>query len=345
MNKIIDVRSDTVTKPTPAMLDAMFNAKVGDDVFGEDEAVNTLQHMAANMFGFEAALFCPSGTMTNQLAIKLHTQPGDEVICDRLSHVYNYEGGGIAFHSGASVRLLQGKHGIFTPQDVLNNINKNDPHFPRTSLVCIENTVNKGGGTIWQVQQMMAIKEVCQANGLPLHLDGARVFNAIVAASQNPLVYSQIFDTISICLSKGLGAPVGSLLLGSKQHIAKAVRLRKLFGGGMRQAGYLAAAGIYALNHHMQRLHLDHEKAAELAKYLGGLDMVTEIFPVETNIVIFKLNEKIQEQTFLSYLHENQIEASGMGGGYFRFVMHLDISDDDFGKVLDVLKQANKLLK
>ncbi len=342
MNKIIDVRSDTVTKPTEAMLEAMFKAKVGDDVFGEDETVNLLQEQAANMFGFEAALFCPSGTMTNQLAIKLHTQPGDEVICDKLAHVYNYEGGGIAFHSGASVRLVQGNYGIFTPNDVLSNINKDDPHFPRTSLVCIENTVNKGGGAIWAIEQMQAIGEVCKANNLTLHLDGARIFNALVAANQNPLYYAQIFDTISICLSKGLGAPVGSLLLGNKQHIAKAKRLRKLFGGGMRQAGYLAAAGIFALNNHINRMQTDHEKAAQLAKHLTQLSMVAEIFPCVTNIVIFKLQTHINDQVFLNYLAENQIKVSSMGQGYFRFVMHLDVSTNDFGKILDVLTQANK---
>jgi threonine aldolase len=344
MNKTIDVRSDTVTKPTAAMIDAMFKAKVGDDVFGEDETVNKLQEQAANMFGFEAALFCPSGTMTNQLAIKLHTQPGDEVICDKLAHIYNYEGGGIAFHSGASVRLVQGNYGIFSPNDVLCNINKDDPHFPRTSLVCIENTVNKGGGAVWTIEQMQAIAQVCKTNNLRLHLDGARIFNAIVAANQNPLDYALIFDTISICLSKGLGAPVGSLLLGNKQHIAKAKRLRKLFGGGMRQAGYLAAAGIFALNNHISRLKDDHEKAKLLANHLGELSMVAEVFPCPTNIVIFKLQSHINDQVFLNYLNENQIKATGIGQGYFRFVMHLDVSANDFGRILDVLTKSNKSL-
>ncbi|MFN4083726.1 MAG: threonine aldolase family protein [Bacteroidia bacterium] len=342
MNDFIDVRSDTVTKPTPQMLEVMMLARVGDDVFGEDETVNELQQYAANMFGFEAGLFCPSGTMTNQIAIKLHTQPGDEVICDKLAHVYNYEGGGIAFHSGSSVKLVEGKFGIFTPNDVLNAINKDDPHFPKTSLVCIENTVNKGGGTCWSISQMLAIKEVCSTHSLKLHLDGARVFNALVALNQDASQYGKFFDTMSVCLSKGLGAPVGSVLLGSKQYIKQAVRLRKLFGGGMRQAGYIAAAGLYALKNHITRLQSDHEKANALLKHLQQLQMVTEIYPVQTNIVIFKIKPSISNDMFLAKLSENNIKAAAMAPQTFRFVMHLDITDEKFGKLLDVLTLINK---
>ena len=230
---MIDLRSDTVTRPSPAMLEAMMQAKVGDDVFAEDETVNALQQYAADMFGMEAALFCPSGTMTNQIAIKIHTQAGEEIICHDLSHVYLYEGGGIAFNSGCSARLLSGNNGRFTAKDVEENINKEDIHFPRTRLVCVENTVNKGGGACWDLDELKKIKQVCTDHNLALHLDGARLFNALVAKNQDPRLYGTIFNTISICLSKGLGAPVGSLLLGSKEHIYKAKRIRKVFDGGI----------------------------------------------------------------------------------------------------------------
>ena len=333
----IDVRSDTVTRPSTQMLEAMFSAKVGDDVFGEDETVNTLQQKAADMFGMEAALFCSSGTLTNQLAIKLHTQPADEVICSSLAHVYLYEGGGIAFNSGASVRLLYGERGMFTAEQVLNNINNPaDVHFPVTRMVAVENTMNKGGGCCWDVEELKRIKQVCVDKGLAFHLDGARLFNALVAKKESAKDYGKLFDTISICLSKGLGAPVGSLLLGTKEHISKARRLRKVMGGGMRQAGYLAAAGIYALDHHVERLTEDHIKAAKLEKALQQLNYIDFILPVETNIVIFKLKPEITPDTFTSYLLKNNIKASGMGNGLFRMVMHLDITAEQF----DYLERA-----
>jgi len=343
-NDFIDVRSDTVTKPTPAMLNAMMEAEVGDDVFGEDISVNALQQMAAGMFGYEAALYCPSGTMTNQIAIKLQTQPADEVICDKLSHIYNYEGGGIAFHSLSSVKLLNGHFGKFTPEMVLDAINKNDPHFPKTSLVCIENTVNKGGGSCWSIDEMKAILAVCQNNGLKLHLDGARLFNAIVALNQNPTAYSKIFHTVSICLSKGLGAPVGSLLLGSEKDILQAKRLRKLFGGGMRQAGYMAAAGIYALKNNINRLKEDHNNAQQLAKELSNLKMIANVMPVETNIVIFKINPLIDDAIFIDILAKNNIKAAAMAKNTFRFVMHLDIGNEKFARLLAVLLKINKTI-
>jgi threonine aldolase len=341
----IDLRSDTVTRPTPAMLEAMFHAQVGDDVYEEDPSVNTLQEKAARMFGMEAGLFCPSGTMTNQIAIKLLTQPGDEVICDRLSHIYNYEGGGIAFNSLASVRLLNGERGRFTPEDVLENINANNIHYPKTSLVALENTVNKGGGCYYTLNQIAAIRDACKANRLSLHLDGARVFNALVATGENPVEYGSYFDTISLCLSKGLGTPVGSVLLGSKQLIEKAKRIRKVMGGGWRQAGFLAAAGIYALDHHIQRLAQDHQRAKVIAGYLQKIPFIQDILPVETNIVIFQTPSERVNNELLEYLKENNILASSFGKDKIRFVTHLDFTDAMLERLIDVLTKANVALE
>jgi threonine aldolase len=336
---MIDVRSDTVTRPGPAMLQAMMQAQVGDDVFGEDETVNALQRKAAELFGKDSALFCPSGTMSNQIAIKLHTQPGDEVICDQLSHIYLYEGGGIAFNSSASVRLLQGHHGRFTAAQVLDNINqRGDSHFPNTRLVAIENTVNKGGGGCWDLEEIRRIRQVCEQHQLALHLDGARLFNALVARNEAPRSYGELFHTISICLSKGLGAPAGSLLLGSKEHIGRAHRLRKLFGGGMRQAGYLAAAGLYALEHNIERLQADHRKARALDLELKSLPYVVAVLPVETNIVIFTLQEQVPTEQFLAHLRAHDVRASSIGPRTIRFVFHLDVSDAQFDRLVEAMR-------
>lgn len=337
---IIDLRSDTVTKPTKEMLQYMFVAQVGDDVFDDDPAVNELQNMAAKMFNKEAALFCPSGTMTNQIAIKLHTQPGDEVLCDESAHVYNYEGGGIAFNANCSVRLLHGDRGRFTTQDVLNNINPDNVHFPKTSLVCVENTCNRGGGSYYSLEQLQAIQKVCKENQLAYHLDGARLFNALVETKNTTQEIGNTFDTISICLSKGLGAPVGSLLIGNNQHIAKAKRIRKVFGGGMRQAGYLAAAGIYALTHHIDRLKQDHEKAKYIGEHLASNKHIKEVLPVDTNIIIFKLKDEIDvQEQFLRLLKENNILFQTMSRDKMRFVTHLDITDAMVEKLISVLKK------
>jgi threonine aldolase len=324
---MIDVRSDTVTRPTPGMLEAMMHAHVGDDVFGEDETVNELQRTTAERFGMEAALFCPSGTMTNQIGIKVHTQPGDEVICDELSHVYLYEGGGIAFNSGASTRLMKGHRGRFTARDVLDNVNRDDDsHFPHTRLVSIENTVNKGGGCCWELAEIEQIRKACDARGLALHLDGARLFNALVARSEDPRRYGELFDTISVCLSKGLGAPAGSLLLGPKALIEKAHRYRKVMGGGMRQAGYIAAAGKYALEHHVERLREDHAKASAVAAELAKCSYVASVLPAETNIVIFTLADGVDTQRFLKHLKDSDVHALSVGRQLIRFVFHLDVS-------------------
>lgn len=337
LEKIIDLRSDTVTQPSAAMRDKMMHAPLGDDVFGEDPSVNALQEYAAEMFGMEAALFCSSGTQTNQIGIKLHTQPGDEVICDALAHVYLYEGGGIASNSSASVRLIQSERGLFTAQQVLQNINEDNVHFPHSSLVCIENTVNKGGGACWDFNELKAIQKVCSENKLAFHLDGARLFNALVAKGESAKAYGQLFDTISICLSKGLGAPVGSLLLGSKEHIYKARRIRKAMGGGMRQAGMLAAAGIYALQNNVERLSEDHQKAKQVEQALRQLNWVESIQPIETNIVIFKVRESLDIQTIIQTLAEKNIKAVSMGKHLMRFVFHLDQTFEDVAKLCEVL--------
>ncbi|WP_207431084.1 threonine aldolase family protein [Sabulibacter ruber] len=327
MNPLIDLRSDTVTKPSPAMLEAMFQTQVGDDVYSEDPTVNELQAYGASLFGMEAGLFCPSGTMTNQIAIKLHTQPLSEVICERTSHIYLYEVGGIAFNSAASVHLIQGTRGKITPQQVADGINPDNIHHPVTSLVSLENTSNKGGGSYYTLPEIAAISEVCRQNNIPLHLDGARVFNALVATGENPQEYSRYFNTISVCLSKGLGAPVGSLLLGPKPLIEIAKRVRKALGGGWRQAGFLAAAGLYALKNNIQRLQIDHDRAALLGKVLQETSYVVEVLPVDTNIVIFTLAPEVNPNVFISYLEGKGILASTFGPQQIRMVTHLDLTD------------------
>ncbi|MBD0254579.1 MAG: PLP-dependent transferase [Cytophagales bacterium] len=336
---LIDLRSDTVTKPTPAMLEAMMQAPVGDDVYGEDPTVNALEEKTARLFGMEAGLFCPSGTMTNQIAIKAFTQPRDEVICDRLAHIYNYEGGGIAFNSSASVRLLHGDRGRFTADDVRENINDDNLHYPRTALVALENTVNKGGGCYYHVDQIARISEVCRANGIALHLDGARVFNALVETGDDPTQYGAYFDGISVCLSKGLGTPVGSVLVGSRELIAKGRRIRKVFGGGWRQAGFLAAAGIYALDHHVQRLKEDHRRARALSHLLREMPFVTEVLPVETNIVIFSLPSAEMTKTVLDYWRSEGILAAAFGKDSIRLVTHLQFDDVQLERFEEVLKK------
>ncbi len=335
----INLISDTVAHPTPGMLDAMMSAEVGDDVFKEDPTVNALEEKVAGMFGMEAALFFPSGTMTNQTAIKLHTQPGDQLICDKYAHVYNYEGGGVSFNSGVSCKLVDGDRGMMTVSQVEEAINPPDfYHSPRTALVCIENTTNKGGGACWNVEELRKIKSLCTANGLSYHLDGARIWNAMVEGSIDPKTFGDLFDTISVCLSKGLGCPVGSLLVGATPMIEEAIRIRKILGGGMRQSGYLAAAGIYALDNHVERLSEDHKKAKDLGALLANKDWVRYVAPVETNILIFELKEKIiSTETFLERLQAEDIHIIGMGGGKLRMVTHLDYTNTMHEKVLSVL--------
>jgi threonine aldolase len=336
---IIDFRSDTVTRPTPGMLDAMMSAPVGDDVFGEDPSINTLQEKAAAMFGMEAALFCPSGTMTNQIAIKCHTQPGDEVICDESSHIYQYEGGGIAFNSGVSVKLLHGDRGRINARMVQEGIQPDDIHRPHSSLVSLENTSNRGGGSCYTFNEIEAIRSVCTTHGLSLHLDGARLWNAMVAKKESPLQYGKTFDSISICLSKSLGCPVGSLLLGTKTFIKKATRIRKVFGGGMRQAGFLAAAGIYALDHHIDRLAEDHANATAIAEAVSDCSFIKMMLPVETNIIIFELDNSLTAPQLVEKLKEEDILAYAIAPNRVRLVVHLDITPGMTEKTIHVFNQ------
>jgi threonine aldolase len=336
---MIDFRSDTVTRPTPAMLDAMHAAPLGDDVFGEDPTVNALEQFAAQMFGMESGLFCPSGTMTNQIGIKCHTQPGDEVICDELSHVYQYEGGGIAFNSGCSVRLLHGDRGRLTAEQVKAAINPDDVHKPVSRLVSLENTANRGGGSCYDMETLAAIKTVANENKLGYHLDGARLFNALVAKKQSAVTYGELFDSISICLSKGLGAPVGSVLLGTESFIKKARRFRKVFGGGMRQAGTIAAAGLYALKFHIERLEDDHHHAKLIADALINLtDYTGKMLPVETNIIIFEVTGRYTAPALAEKFKENNIRVIAISPTQIRLVVHLDITPDMVQKTIDVIK-------
>jgi len=336
---MIDFRSDTVTLPTPAMLAYMQAAPVGDDVFGEDPSINALEAKTAGLFGMEAGLFCPSGTMTNQLAIKTHTQAGDEVICEELSHIYQYEGGGIASNSGASVKLLRGNRGRITAEQVLAAIQPEDVHKPISKLVSLENTCNRGGGACYDFSEIEAIQKVAKSNGLGLHLDGARIFNALVHKKEDPTQYGKVFDSISICLSKGLGAPVGSVLLGSTPFIKKARRWRKVFGGGMRQAGSLAAAGIYALDNHVERLKEDHAKALEIKTALLKKDFVKEIFEVETNIVIAHIEGKYNATQLAAVLKEKNILVIAMTPALIRFVVHLDITNEMLASTLETIEK------
>lgn len=333
----IDLRSDTVTRPTPGMLEAMYKAPVGDDVFGEDPSVNRLEAMAAELLGMEAALFCPSGTMSNQIAIKAHTQPGDDVICDKTAHVYQYEGGGIAFNSGAQVKLLDGSRGRITAEQVATAINPDDVHKARTSLVCIENTSNRGGGSCYRLEDIQRIREVCDRHGLQLHLDGARLFNALVATGEKARDYGSVFHSISVCLNKGLGCPAGSLLAGTKTFIQRARRIRKVFGGGMRQAGYLAACGIYALENHIDRLATDHAHAQQIAAALQQQPFTASILPVETNIVIIEIKPPYQPAQIVEKLKSHEIHCIAISPTQIRMVLHLDITPEMVRKVLEVV--------
>ncbi|MBQ0768416.1 MAG: PLP-dependent transferase [Bizionia sp.] len=336
---IIDLRSDTVTKPSKDMLEAMMQAKVGDDVYAEDDTVNALESRVATLFGKQKAVFFPSGTMANQTAIKLHTNPGDQVICDKYAHIYNYEGGGASFNSGVSCNLLDGHRGMFTAQQVEDAINPPDfYHSPLTRLVALENTTNKGGGACWDFNEILKIRAVCDTHQLGLHLDGARLWNALVKTKETPEDYGRVFDTISVCFSKGLGCPVGSVLVGDEDIMKNAIRIRKILGGGMRQIGYLAAAGLYALDNNRDRLVEDHRKAKELATVLNDLPQVNTVEKVETNIVIFSLENEKEEQAFVNKLNENTVRISAMGKGKLRMVTHLDYTSEQHNYLLELLK-------
>jgi threonine aldolase len=336
----INLISDTTTKPCKKMLASMLEAKVGDDVFKEDPTVNKLEKKVAKMFGMDSALFFPSGTMTNQTAIKLHTNPGDQLICDKYAHVYNYEGGGVSFNSGVSCKLIDGNRGMFNNEQLIKSINPPDfYHSPKTSLVCIENTTNKGGGACWDLNELKLIKKTCQENNLSYHLDGARIWNAMIKMNQDPKDYGLLFDSISVCLSKGLGCPAGSVLVGSEDLINRAIRVRKVLGGGMRQVGYLAACGIYALENNFLRLSDDHKRALEIETQLKSLSFIKKVEPVETNIVIFEINSKISSKLFLKKLNEKGVKIISMGDNKLRVVTHLDYTNLMHNKFLELLSQ------
>ena len=335
----IDLRSDTVTQPTDEMKGFMMDAMLGDDVLGDDPTVIQLEQIVAERFGKEAALFCPSGTMTNQIAIKVHSNAPGEVICSDLAHIYWYEGGGIAFNSALSVRLISGDRGRFKAEDVAKAINADDVHFPQSQLVCLENTCNKGGGSIWDQNEVKRIAEVCKKHQIPLHLDGARMYNAIVESGMNEKEFAAPYDSISLCLSKGLGCPLGSVLIGSNAFIAQARKVRKVLGGGMRQVGLVAAAGIYALENNIDRLKEDHTNAKKIAEVLNGKSFIKSISPVETNILIFELKDEVETDDFIRSLAEKGILAVGMGHQKIRFVTHLGIGDEEMDVLLAVLNQ------
>lgn len=342
MQKWIDLRSDTVTRPTPAMRKAMSEAEVGDDVFGEDPTVNALQERVASLLGKEAAIFVPSGTMANQLAIKAHTQPGDEVIIEATSHSYNFEGGAGAALSGIQFYCLKGNRGILDASQIEEAIRPDDHHFPPSRLICLENTHNRGGGAIYPVEKMEAISMLAKSKGLMVHLDGARLWNASIATGTGLREYAHWADSVSVCLSKGLGAPIGSLVAGSRAFIDRVHRFRKMFGGGMRQVGIIASAGLYALDHHIERLKEDHRNAKRLAVGLKELKGVS-IDPrhVETNIVIFGVAETGQTALQVAEsMKGHNVLIHPFGKSQIRLVTHLDVSADDMETALKAFKKV-----
>ena len=335
---MIDLRSDTVTKPSKFMKQYMMDAALGDDVFQDDPTVKELENKTARMFGHEAGLFCSSGTMTNQIALMVYLRPGDEVICSSEAHIYNYEGGGIARNSGASARLINRNSGIVYLDEIIDNINPDDIHYPVTNLVALENTINRGGGICYPISEIEKISKFCESKNIPLHLDGARLFNALVKTGVKANYIGPLFDSISICFSKGLGAPVGSVLVGSKEFIRKARRVRKVIGGGMRQVGMLAAAGIYALENNIERLAVDHQHANLLAEGLRSCSWIDKVMEVETNIVIGYMKEGFQNSNFVEKLQKLGVSIVSFGKGRIRMVTHLDVSKQDIDKVISLLK-------
>ena len=343
---MIDLRSDTVTQPTPGMRDAMFSAKVGDDVYHEDPSVNALQDHVAELFGAQKALYFPTGSMANQAAIKLHTQPGEQLICHQWAHVYNYEGGGVSFNSGVSCKLLPGDQGMLRPDQIAEAINPPDfYHSPLTRLVCVENTTNKGGGACYDFAALAAIGAECHAHGLRYHMDGARLWNALVKTGDDPHQYGALFDTISLCLSKGLGAPMGTVLIGTSESMEQAMRVRKVLGGGMRQVGYMAAAGLYGIKHQLDRLNDDHQRAQEIAELLTASSFIKGVEPVATNIVIFYLNDLLPEHDFLNWLADRKARISSMGQGKWRIVTHHDYTAEYHEQFMNYLQDLDQQIK
>jgi threonine aldolase len=333
----IELRSDTFTKPSAEMLQAIMQAKVGDDVFEEDETTNQLEAMCAQLFGYDKALFCTSGTMANQIAIAVHCQAGDEVICDAMSHIYVYEGGGIMANARASVNMLAGNCGRLSAAQIEEAIKPDNVHFPISKIVSLENTMNKGGGACYDILEIEKIKKVCLANNMQLHLDGARLYNAIVATNTTPAQHGAIFDSITVCFSKGLGTPMGTILLGSQKFIHAARRLRKRFGGGWRQSGYMAAACIYALQYNINRLADDHNRAQQLGAILQKNKMVKNIVPIETNLVFVEFDTNILAADVVKKWEAQGLKCMSLNKHSIRLVTHLDFTDDDLTRSEKIL--------
>lgn len=341
IKRVVDLRSDTLTRPTAEMREAMMAAEVGDDVFGEDPTINRLQEMIAKMTGKEAALFVTSGVQGNQVAINAHTRPGQEIIVDKNSHIVNYESGAPALLAGVQVHPIDGRQGIITAEQVAVAIRPADDHYPQTGLICLENTHNRGGGNIFPLEEIRRISQLAKESGLPLHLDGARLWNASIATGISLTEYGRYFDSMMMCFSKGLGAPVGSIVVGSREFIQKAHFYRKAYGGGIRQGGILAAAAIYAIEHHLPLLKDDHRRAQQLASAIAPLPgIILEPDSVQTNIVIFEVNpEKIEAQALVNKLAENGVLSFTFGPTKIRVVTHLEISDDDIDYTIEVFKK------
>jgi threonine aldolase len=338
---MIDLRSDTVSKPTPGMLAAMFAADVGDDVFGEDPTVNRLEERVAADFGKDAALFVPSGTMSNQIAIRVHCRPGDEILLESNCHIYIWEAGGPAVLSGATCRTIDGTFGILSPSQFEGKIRPDDQHAVRTRLVCLENAHNRGGGTVYPLETVRAIGAWAKSNGLAMHLDGARIWNAVVATGVPAKAWGAEFDTVSVCFSKGLGTPVGSALAGPKDFIKQARRVRKLFGGAMRQAGFLAAACLYAMDHHVDRLAEDHANARILAaavRDVPGLTLAPD--RVETNVVWVEVSPHLgTAKDVAARLKAAGVNVAALGGPVLRMCTHLDVSRADCERAAGIIRR------
>ena len=335
---LVDLRSDTVTRPVPAMWEAMRAASLGDDVFGDDPTVRALEERSAELLGKEAALFVPSGTMANQVAIRSWTEPGDEIIVESGAHIYQYEGGAYAALSGVSIKCVDGTRGLLDPEDVRRGIRPPGglSHFPNTRLVCVENTANRGGGTCYPRSRIAAIVAVARENDLLLHLDGARLFNAAVATGYPAAELAAPFDSVSFCLSKGLGCPVGSLVAGSRRFIDRCHRFRKMFGGGMRQAGILAAAGLFALENHVERLADDHQRARRLARELAGVaGLEVDLQSIETNMVYLDVaGTGLDAAGFLERLVSREVLPVLIGPTTLRAVTHLEVDDEGIDRAI-----------
>ncbi|HWR83768.1 MAG TPA: low-specificity L-threonine aldolase [Candidatus Deferrimicrobium sp.] len=338
--KVIDLRSDTVTKPSPAMRQAMFVAEVGDDVFGDDPTVKELERFVAQLFEREAALFVPSGTMGNQVCLKVHSQPGWELLCDRESHIVNYEAAGPAVHSSLLVNLLTTERGMITAEMVRANVRPDNIHCPQTKLVSLENSHNRHGGTILPQDEILRVRDVCSEFGLIFHLDGARIWNVQVATGMSLPELTRPFDSVSVCLSKGLGAPIGSMILGSAEFIVRCRRTRKLFGGGMRQVGIIAAAGLYAVRHNVERLAEDHANARLLAEGLNQLGIFSvDMSRVQTNIVVPTISDKHSADTVLMKMKEAGVWAVPFGPQRIRMVTHLDVTRAECEEALERIRK------